>query len=258
VTQTVLCIAGVWERSPAFIHGLPSGIEAEVEAHDARVVDAFAQWARPGRISPEVLRAVASHSHVVYLVSREFEQGRAQQVAVQMLRAARLGLTSGGVALKCESSGSAWAAAPFLALVDSVERHAPKAGRFAPEATLEQRLGFWTPLCDAYTNLPIADGTSFYSCGMHLLGFPDVSVDAASAAAAFGAGSEASSAVAALLHTFCRYLLAEAPRGSIQSGQTFALEPTAPAFRIEARASERYESDDLFYNPNGYLQLTLA
>ena len=77
-----------------------------------------------------------------------------------------------------------------------------------------------------------------YSCGMHNLGLPEASTERQPAAEAVE-----------LLRQFTRYLALEAPQ--IRAGQTFALAPGAPVYRIEPAPAIAYEPDSLFRNPFG-------
>src|SRR6185369_17605643 len=95
---------------------------------------------------------------------------------------------------------------------------------------------------------PIGSETDFYSCGMHLLGAPDLIV-AQSTIAAVGEAAE-------LFRTFALYLLAECPVGKFVSGHTFSIAKDAPRYRVVWEPCANYPQDSYFFNPFGRWRFT--
>src|SRR5438105_3741668 len=104
------------------------------------------------QVSREDIAAIAAHSFTLYIVGEGGSTGRARAV---MHAAAGL-LRAGGIAVKVESAGVAHNATDWLAL-------ATDASDFA--------------MYRAYvTFIGQGDGKTYYSCGTHNLGYPDVVV----------------------------------------------------------------------------------
>ena len=147
----------------------------------------------------------------------------ASQIAATSLRLVKRLLDLGARAIKCESAG----------LTHGRERWSSLASQDDPGA-----------LYGAWVRRPLASHGLLYSCGMHLLGFPDVEL----------AGVSATDAVE-LIDGFSLYQLIDRPGDRLLAGHTFSLRSTAPRFRLRRTACERYERDDFFHNPQGYWRL---
>ena len=89
----------------------------------------------------------------------------------------------------------------------------------------------------------IGGGSSYYSCGMHNLGFPD----------AVGDAEIPPNEAAMLLHTFLGFLLVEDPE--LNDGETFFIAVDAPRYRLFHEPCTQFEPDDLFHNPFGIWKL---
>src|SRR5262249_51313766 len=93
----------------------------------------------------------------------------------------------------------------------------------------------------------IGSDEDYYTCGMHLLGKPDliVSVDLLEAIDA-----------ANLFSVFALYLLAECREGEFASGHTFSASKDAPRYRVLWEPCTGYDEDDFFFNPFGRWRFT--
>ncbi len=131
--------------------------------------------------------------------------------------------------MKCESSGIAHGAARWRALTMQANDPGDPGGR-------------WAGLFDAFVLYPIQSAHDFYTCGMHLLGKPDL-IAASELVPAAGA--------AELFRVFALYLLADCPDGGFASGHTFSPSETAPGFRVAWEPCTGYAEDDFFFNPFG-------
>lgn len=174
---------------------------------------------------------IERHDSVAYLLSPPIEPGSALRVAARMLALTAAVLRSGGTAAKGESSGIAHGREHWLALAGRV-------GSGPSEFDLA------VALQEAWVRRPISDGDLLYTCGMHLLGEPDIEFEVDPAA-----GDD----VLAWLEVFALYLLTERP--SIRDGETFRPAEDLPRRRLQARPCTRYEEDDFFFNPHGYWRL---
>jgi hypothetical protein len=144
-------------------------------------------------------------------------------------------LRAGGVAMKCESSGIAHRSAWWEKLAERA---------FGPDVA--QR---WSGLFDAFVQYPIQSDPDLYTCGLHLLGKPDLIV-----ATELMPVKEA----VILFRVFAMYLLAECPEGAFGSGHTFSLNSDAPKYHVLWEACTGYDEDDFFFNPFGRWRFTAA
>lgn len=195
------------------------------EASRDRVVSSFEE---------EDEAAIARHRAVAYVLSPPMDPNGAQEISARMLRVIGALLDGGGAtAAKGESSGIAHGRKRWLAM----------AKRAASSDVLERAAA----LTDAWVRRPLDDEDRgvLYSCGMHLLGEPDVEMPRL---------IEPMEAVR-WIDALTIYLTAEKPRGGLRDGETFR--PTEDDARrvLRARPCERYEDDDFFHNPNGYWNL---
>ena len=198
---------------------LPSnhGFEFEIYPHDLNMGRAFAA-AGHHWITEADLEQLNAHTQTVYVLG----PGGNLDNAREMMQVANGLLNAGGLAVKVESAGKAF------------------------------RREDWAQMCrgtgplvlyDAYVMFGVGRDTT-YSCGMHNLGYHDAIITS---------GLPAEEAVA-LLDAFLKYLLVEQP--AIAEGQTFALGPDAPVYRLNLEPCALYPNDDLFFNPFGMWRLT--
>jgi hypothetical protein len=140
-------------------------------------------------------------------------------------------LDGGATAVKDESSGIAHGAVRWRELVARAQKAEP----------LER----CTALHRAFVRRPIGSRDLLYSCGMHLLGEPDVEL------------SPCGDVDRDLLwmDTLALYLLAEKPARGVKDGEGFRLEEKGERRVLHAVECDRYESDDFFFNPYGYWRL---
>ena len=167
--------------------------------------------------------AVAGHRDVAYVLSPRLDAETALAKAQRALEFVARCFEVGARAIKCESSG----------LTHGRERWCELAAR-GDDASLYR----------AWVRRPLGDDRGIYSCGMHLLGIPDIQV----------AGNQATQALK-LIDGFAMYLLIDGAGGRLRTGHTFSLSDDDPSWRLSTSACSRYEDDDFFFNPHGYWQL---
>jgi len=220
--RLVLCVVGGADLQKGTRRMLEdAGVEHEFHPPDARMVPAFdASRFGVSTLASIDLARVAAHRRVLYLLSPNFRAREAAQVSSELLEVARKVLAAGGEAIKCESSGIAH-------------------GKTLPDSPVR-----------ALVQMPIGDRADLYSCGMHLLGHPDL-VIARTAVEQVFAGAEPAGAVAGLFVAFAEWLTGECPPGDMRSGHTFRTAAEAPRFRLSWEECRGYAEDDLFFNPFG-------
>ena len=165
------------------------------------------------RVAPSMTHsdwaAIDEHASVAYVLSPPLTRESAIEISGNALQLLSLLLQVGGVAAKSESAGLAHGRGEWLRLATAAR--APGA-----DATL---------LVRPWVRRPLVDDGEFYSCGMHLLGCPDVTCN----------DEEDVLAAVARIDATTQELL----DGRLRSPVT--------------TACFRYEEGDLFFNPWGYV-----
>ncbi|MEH1097653.1 hypothetical protein [Micromonospora sp. CPCC 205561] len=219
--------------------------EYSEQEHDPRMSDAFEASLAGASFTDADREAVEAHDSVAYVLSRPL---RAFAMPPELLRPTLLGvsraalavsaalLRAGATAVKNESSGVAHGRDRWLCLADE-----------AAAATTGAELA--GVLYRASVKRPIRAGGSLYSCGMHLLGAPDVELPATA-----GGVEER----VALMDTLALYLLTDERAAEMADGEGFRRTVDSPRWLLEHRPDDRHETDDLFHNPLGYWRLTPA
>lgn len=218
------------------------GVDFEVKEYDAKMVVAFekASLGRSPSLTKQDLESIADHTSILFLLSDNFHERDATQFSYHYLRAGGRLLEAGASAMKCESSGIAHSRERWMELAKEAERGA--AGEWGL---------FWSALFDAYVQFPIVSDDDFYSCGMHLLGKPDVIVSGEVMRRVRKESESTTNDVVYLFETFCLYLIAECEDGAFASGNTFQPDMECPSFRVVWEECTGYEQDDLLFNPFG-------
>lgn len=218
------------------------GSEYELSAYDQRMVSAFRSCVCPAypSLTDEDYQEIVNHKEVLYVLSKNFTAQEAPAYAADMLRLGARLLEAGALAMKCESSGIAHSRTRWLELAEITSR-----GTDAE---------YWTAQLQAYVQLPIASdsGDEFYTCGMHLIGLPDLLVSNKLLQQALAGNGPQTDPAIDLFLTFALYLLVECPDGSFASGHTFR--PTAdwPKLTVLWQECNFYETDHFYFNPFGF------
>lgn len=225
-------------------------VEYELTARDDRLAESFRSADSPTQpsLTDHDIELIKEHTGVFYFLGKNMTASQAPEGAAKMMRIGKRLLDAGGVAIKCESSGLAHSKRRWLELTARLERGIAK----GVESTSE--IDFWLGLFLAYVQLPIRFGDDLYSCGMHLLGKPDmVATSAQMKESMRQSGSQASPIheTIKLFDEFALYILAECPEGTFGNGHTFSVEEDAPKFAATWEKCTDYEESDFFFNPFG-------
>jgi hypothetical protein len=238
--KIVLCAIGsarFAKRAEAVLRA--EGIEHETRGADARMSAAFAASAfRPAPCLGEPdHEAIGGHARVVYALSENFVAGAAADVGRRFLAlGARLLDECEADALKCESSGIAHGKACWKELGE-IARSSDGADVSAA-------------LVRAFVQMPIGGGADeLWTCGMHLLGRPDL----VARRAEIGSAEDA----VRLFEALARYLVGECGSGRrhFASGNTFAADERSTRCRATWEPCRGYEEDEFFFNPFGRFRL---
>lgn len=206
---------------------------------DPQMPRAFAACLAAASFTDEDWTAVEEHDTVAYLLSRPIFEFVAVDVAQWTLELAAGLLRSGATAVKNESNALTHGRDRWLEFAEDVEKLADD-----PEAQM-------VSLYRAWVKRPIIDGDGqYFSCGMHLLGAPDVEVEWHS-----DADAPDPDELANLMDRFALYLLTEDRAREMRDGEGFRLAEDAPRWVLRRRPCDRYEDDDFFFNPYGYWRL---
>lgn len=211
------------------------GLEHEWQGRDDQMIPAF--QASACRCDPSFtaddLASVAGHSRVLYLLSPNLTAQDAPRESLRFLHLANRLFEAGATAIKCESSGIAHGRDRWIELARDAEAEP------------------WAALLRGYVQLPILNGDDFYTCGLHLLGQPDLIASRTLLRNASGSTDDPAWTAVQLFRVFAYYLLTECTPGQFASGHTFSLDAESPVFRLRWEECNGYEQDDLFSNPFG-------
>jgi hypothetical protein len=180
---------------------------------------------------------------VLYVLSKNFTAAAAPATGRAFLTIGRRILEAGGIAIKSDSSG--------------ISHSTPRWTQFDTDADRGARHR-WNALLHAYVVFPIGSQADLYSCGMHLLGAPDMIVSPPILERAAKTGQSNVEACIELFRTFAMYLLAECPVGKFAPRHTFSLQKDAPRFRVVWEQCSDMAEDTLFHNPFGRWRFTPA
>ncbi|WP_301174389.1 hypothetical protein [Actinomadura geliboluensis] len=246
IPRHVLCVLGSgsgfglaeMERIAGAFGGFVLDREYSQDEPDPRMPEAF-EASMAGVPFGEADRdAVASHDTVGYLLSAPMMRGLAADTSRRLLEVTAALLRSGAAAVKNESSGVAHGRDRWLAL-----------GEQAAEAKDEELAAV---LVNAWVKRPIYDGEVLYSCGMHLLGAPDVEIEVDEEQLT----ADGVPHLVTHLDALAIYLLTDPRAQEIEDGAGFRLTEDAPRHVLRTGDCDRYDEDDLFFNPYGYIRLT--
>lgn len=208
-------------------------------APDPRMPEAFeASMAATASFEEADWDAVESHDTVGYVLSAPMMRELAADTSRRLLAATAALLRAGAAAVKNESSGITHGRDRWLAL-----------GERAADAKDEDLAD---ALVTAWVQRPIYDGSVLYSCGMHLLGAPEVEIEVD----AENVTKDGLPDLVAHLDALAMYLLTDTRAVEIEDGAGFRMAEDAPRRLLRTGPCDRYDEDDLFFNPYGYVRLT--
>jgi hypothetical protein len=243
--RIILCIPGdgdLRERCEPILRA--ANVEHEFRPHDPSMLAAFRASSMTWPVfTPEDFDRIDAHTTVLFALSKPVVSGAARSVGVTFLDLGKQLLDAGGgIAIKCEGAGISHSRRRWFEFAQGAARDPEQA---------------WSALFHAFVVYPIGTPTDLYSCGMHLLGAPDMIVSEAVVELANGPGGSAVGVAAHLFRTFGLYLLGECPTGRFASGHTFSVDKDAPRYRVVWEACTGYPEDSYFFNPFGRWRFTL-
>jgi hypothetical protein len=185
--------------------------------HDPDLLNAFL-LAGCAKLTDSDLDRIQVHTHLVYI----YGQGGSMESAWSAMKAVTGVLDAGGIAVKVDSGGIVHSAAAWKALtaVDDV------AGLFK-----------------AYV-AHIGNERTFYTCGMHNLGYADAIISDVTRDEAL-----------CLLDGFVLYLLDG--DAQVRDGDTMRLGVDSPSYHLCLQPDNRYPADSPFHNPFGLWRLSV-
>lgn len=229
----VLCVLGrgLDLDLVARIAGETPGVEFDpggaASVADPRMGRAFQVSSTDGSFGDADRDAVERHDTVAYLLSEPVRRAVAGDVAARMLALVARLFAAGATAVKNESSGITHGRARWFELAGLAAGGHP-----------DRRI---VALYRAWVQRPIQHDHGIHTCGLHLLGVPDVEL----------AGGTVADVPA--MDAFAGHLLLERP--ALYSGDTFRAEPGAKRWTVEHGADTRHPDDDFFHNPFGVWRL---
>jgi hypothetical protein len=244
IPRHVLCVLGSgvglseMERIAADFGGFVLDREYSEAEADPRMPEAFEASMAAASFDEADWAAVESHDTVGYVLSAPMMRDLAADTSRRLLAATAALLRSGAGAVKNESSGLTHGRDRWLALAER-----------AADATDDVLADV---LVTTWVKWPIYDGQVLYSCGMHLLGAPEVEIEVDEEHLTEDSLPE----LVAQLETLAIYLVSDPRAAEIEDGAGFRMSEDAPRRVLRTGTCDRYDEDDLFFNPYGYVRLT--
>ena len=246
IPRHVVCILGHWKdfsnvraTVDAFEDGFNFDEEYSQLTHDSRMTAAFEVSMNTVDSSMTQLDRdnIASHTGVAYVLSPPLLPDKAELISGKTLLLVDASLKAGGVAAKSESAGLAHGRQHWMDLAQKYSSAIEKGDQFKASATL----------CDAWIKRPFHDEltNSYYSIGMHLLGFRDTEIE------------NSLDPISAIkwIDLMNLYVAADKPTRPIIPGEVFSRNDEGPRWIIQHTSCQRYETDEFFFNPYGYHRL---
>ncbi len=246
----VVCLLGNWktlDEMEAMITSLaPPGFELDHEfsgpGEDDRMVTAFEHAA--DRVAPsffqEDIEAVKAHSSVAYILSPKIPKAAAMQMSGMTLQMVATMLEGGALAAKSESAGIAHGFRRWIHLFTEY-----KSGYMQADP-----VRYANALYDTWVRRPLSDGHWWYSCGMHLLGLPDIEIIPR---------NDPREAIQCMDFVGTRLLAGESI-DNLLVDKIIMPEKDLPPEKIEPKKlshkeCKRYDEEDFFFNPYGYIRV---
>lgn len=219
-----------------------ANVEHEFRDHDERMLPIF-EAMNIASADDEVYERISQHKTVLYALSDNFTAEEAGQVAFSFMQLGQQLLDAGGIALKCESSGIGHSISSWTELTRKASQSHLEIG-----SSVDHSYSFWSSLIAAYVQYPLADNHDYYTCGLHLLGQPDLIMSTELVEEIFDTRIED---CLTLFNVFAMYLLAECPAGTFAPGNTFRLDAESQRFTLNWEPCCGYDEDDYLFNPFG-------
>lgn len=245
IPRHVICVLGNWRDFIAVdavvrqMHGFTLDREFSQLTPDSRMPRSFEMsYERVVNSMKDAdWDAIRKHTAVAYVLSPPADKARATQISGMSLVLTAALLRAGGVAAKGEAAGIAHGREQWLEFAADYAQARKDNNTHAEGATL-----YWT-----WVRRPLLDSTESicYSCGMHLLGMPDIEIEAT-------IGLEAA---LQWIDLFGLYLVSDRPSRPIKEGEGFRLKTDGPRRIFRFGACKRYEEDSFMFNPYGYIRL---
>lgn len=223
--RQIICFLGEWGTLrnvatvvEAFGKGFTLDSRYSLAEPDGRMRSAFiASIDRVARtFSAEDWARIERHNTVAYVLSPPLDRGRAMGICADALDLTARLIKAGATAVQCENAGVAHGLDHWLALART---HSIR---------------------EAWVRRPIRDDDALYSCGMHLLGLPDIEC--------IGSFEELEAV---------RWIdaLADKCVSGKTIGNLFSFDKQTPERRIQRVPCKRYEEEEMFFNPYGYIRV---
>jgi len=246
VPRHVICVLGTWnsfEEVEAVVAACGDDFILDREysqlSHDERMTGAFE--ASADRVRPSITETewtnIGSHTAVAYILSPPIRPQAAESISARSLVLTATILSRlGGIAAKSESAGLAHGRDQWIDLGHRYMTALKHGDTHSARTTL-----FW-----AWVRRIIHDEMGmFHSCGMHLLGQPDAEIE----------DSIDEESALEWIDLLGLYLVADKPDRPLKDGEGFRLRDEGPRRVIRRVPCQRYDDDEFFFNPYGYIRL---
>lgn len=223
----VVCFLGQWKSLSTvekvvveFGHGFSLDMEYSQTTPDPRMERAFAASSdRMSRTFAAKDQArVRRHRAVAYVLSPSMERENSAMVSTHALQLVDRLIQAGATAVKSESAGVAHGLDHWVHLAQNRAIRA------------------------AWVRRPIREAQTLYSCGMHLMGQPDIEC----------VGDPDEREAVRWIDSLSDLAL----RGQLDVNRPYAVDEKTSKRLLEVVPCNRYEADDFCFNPYGYIRIT--
>ncbi|WP_299212598.1 hypothetical protein [uncultured Aquimarina sp.] len=240
-TKTILCIPGNWTDRNEIVSSIAEnnlnefifagmillnlktnqGFKLEICERDDRMRNSFKWAGMTNQLSDDFLNEIDKHNFVIYL---SYETGNIES-ALEIAKAGKAILKSGGIGIKVESAGKAFMKEHWIHLLTDFE-----------ESNLYEMY-----VLDSISN----EQGHIYSCGMHNLGLKDTII----------VGEDFNDAIT-LIKSFNYFVLMDKPK--LKENHTFSPSEEWPTFKITEQKNQPNKDHELFGNTFGMWNLEKA
>jgi hypothetical protein len=193
------------------------------------------------------IEAIEGHEFSIEILSPAISSQASRRQAFEYLLLTERLLEAGALAVCCDSSYIIHSKQDWIQLAQLA------AEDFDANGISGADLG--GVLCNAYMQYPVEDAKDFFTCGLHLLGMPDLIVAKDTLARLLQKKVGLVQEARKLFWALAIYLVTECPDGEFTAGNTFSIDEEAPRFRAIWTPCTYFKETDIRFNHYGLWRL---
>ncbi|MBU6450981.1 MAG: hypothetical protein KGS72_04325 [Cyanobacteria bacterium REEB67] len=186
---------------------------------------------------------IGQHQISVEIRGKSFTARESLKESLNTLKLIKDLIGIGAIAVCCDSSSLTHSNEKWLELAEEAEVDF--------EENSFNGLDLSAAFCRAYMQYPVESENDYFTCGLHLLGLPDLIVDKNLINKILTQPENPVYEASNLFWTFAVYLLFSCKKGEFMSGNTFSTSVEAPRFRAIWEPCSYFQESDIRYNCYG-------